>query len=170
MELAQQLSSRYEQLERKEGADKLVVGGDLERIAYDLDGGSLRTESAIVNTAQREQQDLAAFHLERGQRLFDREQDRDALTELRRAVYLSPYQALAHLLIGRIHLRGGRPREAIDALKISIWSEDTAPARVAIAEGYLKSGDAASAKANLERALALDPSSEDAKRMLASMR
>jgi tetratricopeptide (TPR) repeat protein len=169
-ELARQLSSRYEQLERKEGAEKLTAASELERIAYDLDGGSLRTDLMVVNTAQREQEDLAGFHLERGQRLFDREQDREALVELRRAVYLSPYQAQAHLLIGRIHLRAGRPREAIDALKISIWSEDTAPARVVIAEAYLKSGDAASAKSNAEKALALDPASEQAKRLLASMR
>ena len=50
----------------------------------------------------------------------------------------SPYEAQAHLLIGRIHLRAGRPHEAIDALKISIWSADTAAARVALAEAYLK--------------------------------
>jgi Tfp pilus assembly protein PilF len=170
MELARQLSSRYEELERKQAVETLTAASDLERIAYDLDGGSLRTDPAVVATAQREQQDLAAFHLERGRRLFDREQDREALAELRRAVYLSPYQAQAHLLIGRIHLRGGRPREAIDALKISIWSEDTAAARVAIGEAYLKAGDTASAKSNLEKALALDPSSEEAKRLLASMR
>ena len=47
------------------------------------------------------------------------------MTELRRVVYLSPYEAQAHLLIGRIHLRAGRPQEAVNALKISIWSEDT---------------------------------------------
>ena len=37
------------------------------------------------------------------------EQDREATDELRRAVFLSPYEAEAHLLLGRIHLRGGRP-------------------------------------------------------------
>jgi hypothetical protein len=45
-----------------------------------------------------------------GPPLFEREEDREALVELRRAVYLSPYEAEAHLLIGRIHLRGGRCR------------------------------------------------------------
>ena len=68
-----------------------------------------------------------------GRRLFEREQDREAMAELRRAVYLSPYEAQAHLLIGRIHLRAGRAGGAIDALKISIWSEDTAAARIALA-------------------------------------
>ena len=70
---------------------------------------ALRADQTIVNSAQREQRELAAFHLEQGRRLFEREQDREALAELRKAVYLSPYEAQAHLLIGRIHLRGGRP-------------------------------------------------------------
>ena len=99
-------------------------------------GGS-GVDQAIINTAQRDQRDLAQFHLERGRRLFEREQDREAMAELRRAVFLSPYEADAHLLIGRIHLRAGRPQEAIDALKISIWSRDGAPAHVALAEAYL---------------------------------
>ena len=92
------------------------------------------------------------------------------MSELRRAVYLSPYEAQAHLLIGRIHLRAGRPAEAIDALKISIWSADTATARVALGEAYLKTGDPAAARREVERALALDPSSADAKKLQAEIR
>ena len=88
------------------------------------------------------------------------------MVELRRAVYLSPYEAQAHLLIGRIHLRAGRPQEAVDALKISIWSGDTAAARIALADAYLKQQDAGAARAEVQRALALDPESADAKRML----
>jgi Tfp pilus assembly protein PilF len=129
-----------------------------------------RPEQTIVNTAQREQRELAAFHLDRGRRLYEGEKDREALTELRRAVYLSPYEAQAHLLIGRILLRAGRPQEAVDALKISIWSADSATARVAIAEAYLKLQDAAAARVELERALVLDPASADAKRILATIK
>lgn len=92
------------------------------------------------------------------------------MAELRRAIYLSPYEAQAHLLMGRIHLRAGRPQDAINALKISIWSEDTAPAHVALAEAYLKLQNAAAARTELDRALALDPKSADAKRMLAEMK
>jgi len=123
-----------------------------------------------VNTAQREQQDLAAFHLERGKRLFEREEDRLALAELRRTVYLSPYEAEAHLLIGRIHLRAGRSAEAVDALKISIWSRDSATARIALAEAYLRQQNTAAAKTELEKALELEPESADAKRLLASIK
>ena len=99
---------------------------DLERVQLDPDGsGSLHAGVIVGTSAQRDQRDLATFHLERGRRLFDREQDAEALAELRRAVYLSPYEAQAHLLIGRIYLRAGRPGDAVDALKISIWSADT---------------------------------------------
>lgn len=170
-ELARQLSSRYEDLERQPAADRTAVPRGLERVRTDMDAvRSLRPEQAVVNSAQRDQRELAAFHLDRGRRLFEREEDREALIELRRAVYLSPYEAQAHLLIGRIYLRGGRAEQAVDALKISIWSEDTAPARVALAEAYLKQGKSTEARAELERALALDPASDAARRLLATLK
>jgi tetratricopeptide (TPR) repeat protein len=169
--IARQLSSRYEELERSAAADKLPVPKGLERVHSDIDGPrGLQPEQAIVDTAQREQRELATFHLERGRRLYEREQDTEAMTELRRVVYLSPYEAQAHLLIGRIHLRAGRPQEAVNALKISIWSEDTAAARIALAEAYVKLQNGGAAREQLERALALDPDSADAKRMLAEMK
>jgi Tfp pilus assembly protein PilF len=169
-DLARQLSSRYAELDRR-GTEGRAVPPGLERMRLDPDASrAVRADQTLVNTAQREQRELALFHLEQGRRLFEREQDREALAELRRAVFLSPYEAKAHLLIGRIHLRGGRPTEAIDAFKISIWSEDQAPAHVFLAEAYLKSGDASSARAEAQRALALDPSSADAKRLLEGIR
>jgi tetratricopeptide (TPR) repeat protein len=165
--LAKQLSSRYEALERRAAADKLPVPKGLERLRLDPDAQTgLRPEQAIVNSAQRDQRELATFHLARGRRLFEREADSEAMTELRRVVYLSPYEAEAHLLIGRIHLRAGRPQEAVDALKISIWSADTAPAHIALASAYLKLQNNSAARAELERALSLDPNSADARRML----
>ena len=170
-ELARQLSSRYEELERRAAADKLPVPKGLERVRNEPDvAGGLLQEQTIVTSAQRDQRELATFHLDSGRRLYEREEDREAMVELRRAVYLSPYEAQAHLLIGRIHLRGGRPHEAVDALKISIWSEDSAPARVALAEAYLKLKNNAAARTELERALVLDPGSADAKRMLAEIK
>ncbi len=166
-ELARHLSDRFEDLERRAAAERSPVPRGLERVRQELDvPRSLLAEQVIVNTAQREQRELAAFHLDRGRRLFEREQDREAMAELRRAVYLLPYEAPAHLLIGRIHLRAGRPKEAIDALKISIWSEDTAAARAALGEAYIKTGDLTAARDQLERALKLDPASAEAKRLL----
>ncbi len=129
-ELARQLSSTYAEWEAKEaGANTLPRG--LERVKTDLDvAASFRVESAIVASEQRDQRELAVFHLERGRRLFQQEHDEEAIAELRRVVYLSPYQSEAHLLLGRIYLRTGRLQEAINALKISVWSDpDNADAK-----------------------------------------
>jgi len=170
-ELARRLSSRYGELERRAALEKLPVPKGLERLREEpASRGGLRVDPAVANTAQRDQRELVTFHLDRGRRLFEREADGEAMSELRRAIYLSPYEAQAHLLIGRIHLRAGRPQEAVNALKISIWSEDTVPAHVVLAEAYLKLGNTAGARAELERALVLDPNSADAKRMLAEMK
>jgi tetratricopeptide (TPR) repeat protein len=170
-ELARQLSPESDELDRRAAADKQAVPKGLERVRLELDTSrALRPEQAIVNSAQKEQRDLATFHMDRGRRLFDREEDREAMAELRRAVYLSPYEAQAHLLIGRIHLRGGRPQEAVDALKISIWSADSEAARIAIAEAYLKLGKTPQARTELERALVLNPQSDAARKLLADIR
>lgn len=160
-ELAAQLSARWPDAAR--GA--LPKG--LERVHQELEPAQPGTPGyALATTAQRDQENVAQFHLDRGRRLFEAEQDREALAELRRAVFLSPYEAEAHLLIGRIHLRAGRPEDAIDALKISIWSRDTAPAHAALGEAYLAIKDPASARAQAQKALALDPSSNEAAALL----
>ncbi len=106
--LARQLSSKYAEWEKKPaGADPVPKG--LERPSQDLEtmhGPQL--DAAQLTSAQREQQELAAFHLERGRRFFEAEHDRDALIELRKAIYLSPYAAEPHLLMGRVLLRSGK--------------------------------------------------------------
>jgi tetratricopeptide (TPR) repeat protein/TolB-like protein len=161
-ELATQLSVRH-----LDASPHAPVPRGLERLKSDLDSSrSGAVDQALTTTALRDQQNVAQFYLERGRRLFEAEQDREAMTELRRAVFLSPYEAEAHLLIGRIHLRGGRPREAVDALKISIWSRDSAAARVGLAEAYVKLKDLPAARAQAQRALELDPASAAAKALL----
>ena len=88
-DLARQLSSLYEILVRTGAAERQPVPRNLERVQLDPDGSGGLHAGVIVNaSAQRDQRDLATFYLERGRRLFDREQDGEALAELRRAVYL----------------------------------------------------------------------------------
>ena len=53
-------------------------------------------------------------------------------------MYLSPYHAEAHLLLGRAYLRSGRVADAVDAFKIAVWSEDSPAARAALAEAESK--------------------------------
>ena len=170
-DLARQLSARYEEMAQEGTGEKATLPGGLERVAMELETSqALRADKVAVMSAQREQQELATFHLDRGRRFFQKEQDREAMAELRRVVYLSPYEAEAHLLIGKIHLRGGLPGDAIDALKISIWSQETAAARVTLGEAYLKAGNSAAAKEQAERALTLSPDSAEAKQLLSRIK
>ena len=138
--------------------DASGVPPDLERLRADLVSGTFGAADALItNPAQREQQGLSAFHLERGRRLFGEQQDRDAALELRRAIYLSPYLPEAHLLLGRIYERAGRLSEAIDAFRISIWAQETAAARLALAEGLIANGQGEDARIEIARVLELDP-------------
>ena len=169
-DLARQLSSQMADLEKRALDEKAPVPRGLARLREDPEARlGLRSEQHIVSSAQREQREVATFHLDRARRLFEREEDREALAELRRVIYLSPYEAQAHLLVGRIYVRAGRPAEAIEALKISIWSTDTAAARIALAEAYIRQQNTAAARIELQRALVLDPASADAKRLLAQL-
>jgi len=163
-ELARRLSADYEEGQRPSG-DAVPKG--LERVRPYLDRpGGTRTDTALASTEQRDQRELAGFHLERGRRFFEREDDRNALAELERTIYLSPYQAEAHLLVGRIHLRAGRTREAIEALKISLWSQETPAAHVALGEAYLQARDPAAAQEEAARALKMSPGLAEATTLL----
>jgi tetratricopeptide (TPR) repeat protein/TolB-like protein len=132
-ELARQLSSAWADVEKASEPGRMPP--DLERLKTDLiEPGALRVESVLVAAEQREQQELATFHLERGRRLFEDERDAEAIAELRRTIYLMPYQAEAHFLLGRLYQRTGRVREAVDALKIAVWIDPNHAAARALLE------------------------------------
>lgn len=164
-ELARRLSSTYEEWEKRPASDPVPKG--LERVKEDVQlPHAHRIEELLTTAGQRDQQELARFYLDRGRRLYLQENDRDALIELSRALFLSPYQAEAHLLIGRIQLRAGRAPDAIDALKVSLWSAETAEAHAVLADAYLEIRDTEAARAEIQRALALDPSSTDVRSVM----
>jgi len=164
-ELARRLSERYAPSKRP-GGDAVPKG--LERVKQEVELPHARQIGArLASSEQRSSEELARFYLERAQRLFQQEQDRDAIVEVNRAIYLSPYLADAHLLLGRSLLRIGQVHEAIDAFKIALWSAETAEAHAALGEAYRQAKDADAARAEAERALALDPASTEAKQLLA---
>jgi len=167
-ELARRLSSTYEEWEKRPAADQVPKG--LERVKTGVELPRRRLEETLTNSGQRDQRELAQFYLDRSRRLYEQESDGDALAELNRAIFLSPYLAEAHLLVGRIHLRGGHAQEAIDALKISLWSAESAAAHAVLAEAYLALKDTAAARAEAERAIALDASSAEARQILERIR
>ncbi len=169
-ELATQLSSTYAEWAKKPPAGEMMPRG-LERLKNSLEVSTIRRVDGAAGTPeQREQKELAAFHLDRGRRFFEQGSNTEAIAELRRAFYLSPYEAEAHLLLGRIYLRTGQTSAAIDAFKIALWSRESAVGQIALAQAYLQTKDEAAARAALERALVLDPASGEAKELLTKLK
>jgi bacteriochlorophyll 4-vinyl reductase len=167
--LAQRLSAAFDGLDLRAGP--AVAPKGLERLKEEFEPPrAQRIDAAFEMVGQRQQRELARFYLERGRRLVDQENDREAEAELTRALHLAPYDAEAHLLLGRSYMRSGRLRDAIDAFKVSIWSEDTAAARVALAEAYIEAHDLEAARAEVHHALAIDPASLSAQKLLDRLR
>jgi tetratricopeptide (TPR) repeat protein len=165
-ELARRLSSEYGEWEKTQPPAGTVPKG-LERLRTELSVRAFRrVESEIVAAGQRSQQELAAFHTDAGRRAYLVERDDEAIASFRRAVYLSPYDAEAHLLLGRVYLRGGRHQEAIDEFTISIWSRDSVAARLALAEAYIQTQNMAGARTELQVVLGREPTNPDAQRLL----
>jgi Flp pilus assembly protein TadD len=122
-ELARQLSSETAEWDtQQKGANAIPRG--LERLKLDIDvPQTLRPVDIVVAAEQRDQREAAAFHLETGKRFYEADRDEEAIAELRRTVFLAPYEASAHLLLAKIYMRNGRAEDAIDALKIAVWSD-----------------------------------------------
>jgi tetratricopeptide (TPR) repeat protein len=137
----------------------------LERVLTSPDDPPIGAQ-AFAAPAQRDQLETARFHLERARTLSAGGQDREAVTELRRSIYLAPYEDEPHLLLGRLYQRSGRVGDAIDEFKVAIWCRDTAAARIALGHALFSTGDRAAARAEFERALALAPDSAEAREAL----
>jgi tetratricopeptide (TPR) repeat protein len=166
-ELAQRLSLEYASRDPRVATEPVPRG--LERLKESFTRPASRVDAVLLSAGQRDQSELATHHLEAGRRAMSRERDREAEQELRRALYLSPYLADAHLLLGRVFLRSGRSAEAIQEFKVALWSEASAAAHVSLAEAYLATNNVAAAKEEVARALALDPASAEAKSLRAKI-
>ena len=166
-ELARHLSSTFAEWERRAAASGEAVPRGLERLRLALDAPALSLlERAAAPVEQKDQRALAAFHFDRARRLADQAKDVDALAELRRSLYLAPYQPAAHLLAGRIHARAGRLAEAARALRISLWCEESVGAHVALGLVLLEEKDLLGAQTEANRALALDVDNAEARALL----
>ncbi len=149
------------------GAPPRQVPSGLERLPGALDEAAERRVLTNGNAMQREQQEVADFHLKEGRRLFEAKRDREAIDALRRAIYLSPYQDEPHLLLGRLYERAGRLPEATDEFKVAIWCRESVEARLALGTALLAAGEKAAARAQAERVLAMRPDSPEGKALLA---
>ena len=156
-ELARRLSERWE---ASSPGDSVPRG--LERLKDQVRPAPSAMVSAIAAGAERNQRELAAFHLDTARRAYDDGRDPEAIRELQRALYLTPYDAAGLLLLGRAQARSGLLQEAIDTFKIAIWSAESAAAQVELGEVLLRTSDRAGALLAAERALVLEPQSAPA--------
>ncbi len=153
-DLARRLSERWEKAARGS-----VVPKGLERLKDQGQPGPPAMVSAIAAGAERNQRELATFYLDTARRAYESGRDAEAIRELQRALYLTPYDAAALLLLGRAQARSGLLQEAIDTFKIAIWSAESATAHVELGEVLLRARDIAGAVRAAERALVLEPQS-----------
>lgn len=159
-ELATKLSSKYQTWEARGPATPRGLG----RLASDLQPVRVaRFDEAVTRTAEQDLKTLSTFYFDRGRRLYDEQKHADALGEVQRALYLSPYDAQALLLLGRIHLRAGRTTDAVDILRVAVWSEPSAIAHAVLGLALADLGDTEGARLELQRAQALDPQAADVK-------
>ena len=163
LELARLLGTRLETLDAAPSA-KIPAG--LERLPDDLDLRTAPRADDVLAAAQQDQRDTAAFHLSRARELVAGGRDREATGELRRAVYLAPYEDEPHLLLGAILVRAGRMSDAIDEFTVAIWCRDSAAARIALGNALLDTGDRDGARKQADRAIALAPTSPEARELI----
>ena len=166
-ELAGRLSSKYDEWDQRGPHARAQVPLGLERLKGSLDPvHTVRFDHAVM-AAERDHREMTTFYVDRARRLYDEGKDGEALADLRRALFLSPYDARALLLVARLHLRSGRAGDAADAARVSLWSEDGAAGHVILGQALLELKDLAGARAEGERALSLDATSADARALLA---
>ncbi len=67
-------------------------------------------------------------------------------------------------------VRSGRLRDAIESLKISLWSAESLDARLLLAEALLGTGETAEAQVHAERALQLAPESTVSRALIERIR
>ena len=137
----------------------------LERIRLGPDD-TATTVATLRAPAQRDQGETARFHLERARQLLSAGNDREAQSELRRSIYLAPYEDEPHLLLGRLLQRAGRLPEAIDEFKVALWCRESAAAHIGLGSALFESGERDDARRAFERALALSPNSAEAREWL----
>jgi tetratricopeptide (TPR) repeat protein len=118
-----------------------------------------------IGRETRSDSEVAASLLLRAQRLFETGDAEGALQEATRAGYLDPYNPRIHALLGRVHRAGGRTEQALNEFRMALWSKDDPGIRVELALLLREAGRLPESRVEAQKALALDPTREDARRL-----
>jgi tetratricopeptide (TPR) repeat protein len=140
-------------------SDKVARG--LERLQPEL-----ITAVPRQTVVPQEHDQTASFYLDRGRRLAEELRDREAIDELHRAIYVSPYLDQPHLLLGRIYQRTGRLTEASEEFTLALWCQETDDAHAGLSSVQLAMGKRDAARASATRAVALNPTNVEAREVL----
>jgi tetratricopeptide (TPR) repeat protein len=144
---------------RRQIPDLTRLKGRFSRVAL----GDFRRSADVVRTSAPGVGGSAEDAMAAARTLFDEGRDREALDQLGRVLQLTPDNAEAHLLRGRIFERSAEYERAIEALKAAtFWNPKSLVAYVTLGRIYVFRNDCANADAAMRKALQLDPASADA--------
>jgi tetratricopeptide (TPR) repeat protein len=144
---------------RRQIPDLTRLKGRFSRVAL----GDFRRSADVVRTSAPGAGASAEDAMAAARTLFDEGRDREALDQLGRVLQLTPDNAEAHLLRGRIFERSAEYERAIEALKAAtFWNPRSLVAYVTLGRIYVFRNDCANADAAMRKALQLDPAAADA--------
>jgi predicted Zn-dependent protease len=162
-ELARRLSARYED-ESRPGEP---LARNLERVKDSPEPlHTVRFDRGLAEAAEPQRRDMARLQIDEGERYYAQHKDSEALGAVRRALFLSPYDRDALLLLARIQLRTGHVRDAAESARVALWAGETAAGHVVLGQALVEARDVAGARAEVDRALALEPDSAEARALL----
>ena len=162
-ELARRLSARYED-ESRPGEP---LARNLERVKDSPEPlHTVRFDRSLAEAAEPQRRDMARLQIDEGERYYAQHKDSEALGAVRRALFLAPYDRDGLLLLARIQLRTGHVRDAAESARVALWAGETAAGHVVLGQALVEARDVAGARAEVDRALALEPDSPEARALL----
>lgn len=102
--------------------------------------------------------DKVRYHVERARECETAGRREDAIRELERAVYLSPYSVAARLGLARLYRDAGDLQKAAGEARVILWNGDNVEAHVLLADVLLSSGQLDEARSHLDAVEKLEPS------------
>jgi tetratricopeptide (TPR) repeat protein/TolB-like protein len=143
-----------------------IASNELDRLHQRL---SAPHAGAGVPEASHARARHVQVHLQRGRDHLARGDLEQARQQFMEVILLDPASHQAHLYLAEIYRREGRTGEAIAELKASVWSMDTAEARLSLAEIYLTLDQPEEAGRQVQFALRLDPENVTARDLAARL-
>jgi Flp pilus assembly protein TadD len=110
-------------------------------------------------------QEHAAFHVDRGNQFLKQGFTQEAQTAYQEAIVLDPMSASAHLGLAQAYEADGKDKEAAAEASAALRLKSSAPALLILARQNLKDNKFSAASEEVERALVLDPTNQDAQKL-----